>query len=461
MNDYDTIAAISTTLGESGIAIIRISGNNARNVIKNIFRDKKGNRINEFNHYTFKHGYIHEIETNDALDEVLVSFMKSPNSFTGEDTIEINCHGGFLAVQKTLEEVIKSGARIAEPGEFTKRAFLNGRIDLSQAEAVIDIINSKTVNSIKSSINQSKGNLSIIVNELRDNILNLIANIAAVVDYPEEDMEDVTAMNSIDKIMDIFNRINKLIISYEDGKIIKDGIKAVIVGKPNVGKSSLLNNILKENRAIVTDVPGTTRDIIEEYVNIGGILLKIIDTAGIRKTEDLVEKIGVEKTKEKVKEADLVIFMVDASRELDNEDEEILSYLQDGEKKYIVLLNKSDLPNKIDNFELKGVNKENIINISAKSGLGVDLINDKIKDLFFKGDVSSSNYVINNLRHKESLLKTKEALEAALESLKNVGDIDLASIDLKNAYFRLGEITGDTLEDDIIDKIFSKFCLGK
>ncbi|MBC2582648.1 tRNA uridine-5-carboxymethylaminomethyl(34) synthesis GTPase MnmE [Clostridium sp. DJ247] len=459
MKEFDTIAAVATALGEGGISIIRLSGQNALKIVSSIFRGKKGRNLNDIEPYTMRYGFIIEKETEDILDEVIVTYMKGPRSFTAEDTVEINCHGGITATKRILEEVIKMGARLAEPGEFTKRAFLNGRIDLSQAEAVIDIINAKTELSMKSAVRQSTGRVSKEINRIRENLLELIAHIEATVDYPEDDLEEVTADKAVAKLSNIIGEINTILSTADEGKIIREGLNTVIVGKPNVGKSSLLNAVLMEKRAIVTEIPGTTRDVIEEYINIEGIPIKIIDTAGIRETEDVVEKIGVEKSKEKINEADLVILMLDISRELDDEDIEIMKYVKN--RKYIVILNKVDLPSKIDINEIEKLDSEYIINISAKTGEGLDKLKECIKNLFFNGNIQSNDILITNTRHKEALVRAKEHCSQAVKALNDTLSIDLASIDIRNAWYSLGEITGDTLEEDIIDKIFSEFCLGK
>lgn len=459
MKDFDTIAAISTVLGEGGISIIRVSGHKSLLIVNKIFKAKNGKDILDMNPYTMRYGHIIEQDTKDALDEVLISYMKAPRSFTAEDTVEINCHGGVTPTKKVFEEVIKAGARVAEPGEFTKRAFLNGRIDLTQAEAVIDIIRSKTELSMKSAVSQSIGKVSEEIKTLRENLIETIAHIEATVDYPEDDLEEITSLQVKEKIEKVIKELDKLLETSEEGKIIRDGLDVVIVGKPNVGKSSLLNALLLEKRAIVTEVPGTTRDAIEEYINLEGIPIKIIDTAGIRETNDVVEKIGVERSKEKINEADLVILVLDSSNKLDNEDYEIIDYIKD--KKYIILLNKSDLETQINKSELEDLKLYNIIEISAKIGLGLEDLKESIKNLFFKSDIQTDSIIITNTRHKEALIRAKESCNSALEALKNTLSIDLASIDIRNAWFSLGEITGDTLEEDIIDKIFSEFCLGK
>ncbi|MDP4146746.1 MAG: tRNA uridine-5-carboxymethylaminomethyl(34) synthesis GTPase MnmE [Bacillota bacterium] len=459
MKEFDTIAAIATASGEGGISIIRVSGDKSLTIVEKIFRAKNGKSILNMAPYTMRYGHIIDIDNNDLIDEVLVSYMMGPRSFTAENTVEINCHGGVFSTKKVLEEVIKAGARIAEPGEFTKRAFLNGRIDLSQAEAVMDIISSKTELSMKAAVYQSEGRISKEIGKIREGLLELIAHIEATVDYPEDDLEEMTSEKVSTSLEKILSQISELAETADEGKILREGINTVIVGKPNVGKSSLLNTLLSEKRAIVTDIPGTTRDVIEEYINIGGVAVKIIDTAGIRETEDVVEKIGVEKSKEKINEADLVILMLDISRALDDEDKEIINYIKD--KKYIVLLNKSDLDSKLNRKELNILNSKYIFEISAKTGIGIDKLKETIKELFFKGEVKSKDLIITNVRHKEALIRAKENCTSALSALKNTFAIDLASIDIRNAWLCLGEITGDTLEEDLIDKIFKEFCLGK
>lgn len=459
MKDFDTIAAISTGLSEGGISIIRISGDRAINIISNIFQGKNDRSILDIKSYTMRYGHIISASSKEILDEVIVSFMKGPKSFSGEDTIEINCHGGLIPSNRILQEIIKQGGRLAEPGEFTKRAFLNGRIDLSQAEAVIDIIRSKTDLSMKAALMQSEGKVSKEIQKLRHRLLEIIAHIEATVDFPEDDLEEVTAIEAQDKLKSILIDIEELINSADEGKILRDGLSTVIVGKPNVGKSSLLNALLSENRAIVTEIPGTTRDVIEEYINIDGIPIKIVDTAGIRETEDIVEKIGVEKTKEKIEDADLIILMLDSSNMLTDGDREIIQYIKD--KKYIILLNKSDIGGNLNREELLHLDAINIIETSIKSGLGLEDLRRVIKELFFKGEIKNKDLLISNSRHKEALIRAKASIGSSISALFNTFAIDLASIDLRNAWSYLGEISGETLEEDIIDKIFKEFCIGK
>ncbi|MBU3228708.1 tRNA uridine-5-carboxymethylaminomethyl(34) synthesis GTPase MnmE [Clostridium algidicarnis] len=457
MKDFDTIAAIATAVGESGISIIRVSGDKALSIVSSIFEGKGNRNFDDISPYSMRYGKIIDKFSKEMIDEVLVSYMKGPKSFTAEDSVEINCHGGIMSTNKVLEEVIKAGARIAEPGEFTKRAFLNGRIDLSQAEAVMDLIRAKTDLSMKSALMQSEGRISREIKDIRHELLGVIAHIEATVDFPEEDLEEMTSDKIKVDLDNIINRIDKLLDTANEGRIIREGLSMVIIGKPNVGKSSLLNSILMEQRSIVTDVPGTTRDVIEEYINLDGIPVKVVDTAGIRETEDLVEKIGVERSKEKINEADLVVFMLDLSRKLDSDDKEILEYIKN--KKYIVILNKSDLKRELEEYDFQDM--KNVIEISAKNGDGIDLLKNKIKDLFFKGEINSTDLMITNSRHKEALYRAKEKCLSSLETLNSGISIDLASIDIRGAWINLGEVSGETLEEDIIDKIFSEFCLGK
>ena len=459
MKEFDTICAIATALGEGGIAIIRISGDKALEIASKIFKSKNGIDIREMKTYTMRYGNIIDFKTGELIDEVIVSYMKGPRSFTAEDTVEINCHGGVTSTNKVLEAVIKAGARLAEPGEFTKRAFLNGRIDLSQAEAVIDIIRAKTDLAMKSALLQSTGSLSQEINKLNEYLLNVLSLIEYAVDFTEDDEEvDPTIpIRVAEGLENAINNMNSLLKSAEEGKIIREGLSLAIVGKPNVGKSSLLNALLKEKRAIVTDIAGTTRDVIEEYINLDGIPIKIIDTAGIRETKDVVEKIGVERSREKIEEADLVLLVLDSSRELDDEDKEIIEVVKN--KKTILILNKMDLENKIDVNEIDLF--EHRINISAKEEIGIDQLKNNIKDMFFSGKIDGESLIISNTRHKQALIRAEENVKDALERVRNEEYLDLVSIFVTSAMKALGEITGSELEEDLINKIFSEFCCGK
>lgn len=458
----DTIAAIATGMSHSGIGIVRVSGTDALGVVDKIFVDKNYHRIiNEIKSHTIHYGFILD-EKNEAVDEVMVSYMKGPRSFTAEDTVEINCHGGILIMNRILELVIKSGARLAEPGEFTKRAFLNGRIDLSKAEAVMDIISSKNEMALKSSVKQLRGSVSDVVKNLRDDILYEIAFIESALDDPEHISLDGYPQKLGIKVENLLKSVDKLISSADNGKLVKEGINTVIVGKPNAGKSSLLNLLVGEEKAIVTDVAGTTRDVLEESIKLHGISLNIIDTAGIRFTEDVVEKIGVEKAKKYAAEADLIIYVVDSSIDLDDNDYEILEMIQN--KKCIILLNKADLESKVKEEDLKNkiTNDIIIIKTSTKENIGMDEFENKIKEMFFHGDVSMNEEImITNIRHKEALIETYESLKQVKKSLEDEMPEDFYSIDLMSAYTSLGFIIGEEVGEDLVNEIFSKFCMGK
>ncbi|WP_297429620.1 tRNA uridine-5-carboxymethylaminomethyl(34) synthesis GTPase MnmE [Clostridium sp.] len=460
MKEFDTISAIATPIGEGGVAIIRISGEKALKIASKIFKPKNSYDIEGMKTYTMKYGNIIDLESNEIIDEVILSYMKAPNSYTGENVVEINCHGGIVSTNSVLNQVIKAGARLAEPGEFTKRAFLNGRIDLSQAEAVMDIITAKTELAMKAAMLQSNGALSNEIANLRRYLLNVLALIEYAVDFTEDD-EDVIDANLLTEVKDGISKtivkVKGLLANANEGKIIREGLNMVIVGKPNVGKSSLLNALLKEGRAIVTDIPGTTRDVIEEYINVDGIPIRIIDTAGIRETEDIVEKIGVEKSKEKIEEADLIILMLDASREISEDDQLIIDKIK--HKKYITLLNKVDLDIKISRDIIDKLG--NKIGISAKTGEGIDDLKREIKNLFFNGEISSESLIISNTRHKQALYKALDNCNIALDKFNANEYLDLISIYITVAMKALGEITGDELEEDLLNKIFSEFCVGK
>ena len=455
----DTIAAIATAPGEGGIGIIRISGPKSLEVAEEIFFSMSGKKISEYPARTLIFGNIKDGDKK--IDEVLVAYMKGPNSYTAEDVIEINCHGGFISVKRILELVLSKDVRLAEAGEFTKRAFLNGRIDLSQAEAVIDVINAKTDKAHEVAENQLDGSLSNRIREFREKVTELLAQVEVAIDYPEEDIEFIAYTTLEEKTRELNKDIKKLYETSESGKIFREGLKTVIVGKPNVGKSSLLNSILGENRAIVTDIPGTTRDVIEEFVNIKGIPLKIVDTAGIRETDDVVEKIGVEKSMASFDTADLIIMVVDSSSELSEEDREILEKVQG--KETILLLNKTDLPQVIDEEEVKKyVNKENIIKISALHNEGIEDVHDRIEAMVYKGDIKrSSNVIITNSRHKDALYRAMKSAEDAMRAIEDRMPLDFVEVDLKNIWDYLGYINGDTVSEDLLDNIFHNFCIGK
>ena len=453
---FDTIAAISTPKGEGGIGIIRISGDKSFEILSKIFNTKNPNKNLGF--YKFNYGFIHD--KGKIIDEVMIVRMKAPKTYTCEDVVEINCRGGYFVTEKVLELVLKNGARHAEKGEFTKRAFMNGRIDLSQAEAVMDLIHGKTEKSISLSLDQLRGDLKNKINNFKKSLLDVTAHVNVVLDYPEEGIDDPLPENLRKNLEKVYEEANLLIESYDKGKKIKEGIKTVIVGKPNVGKSTLLNSLLREERAIVTHVPGTTRDIIEEIINIKGIPLVLTDTAGIRKTDDIVENIGVEKSKQLIEKADLILLVLDASEKLEKEDMEVIEKIKENNKKTIVLLNKIDLERKLD---LSSYNLENIVEISAKDNIGIEEMEDKIYSYIVEEDVenTSEKLIITNIRHKTALEKTKEAVKNIFETIDTGMPMDLISVDLKEALDSLSEITGEISSEDILEHIFGNFCVGK
>ena len=453
---FDTIAAISTPKGEGGIAIIRISGDKSFEILDKIFVKKNPNANLGF--YKLNYGFIKDGEK--TVDEVMAVRLKAPKSYTCEDIVEINCHGGTLVSEKVLELVLRNGVRHAESGEFTKRAFMNGRIDLSQAEAVMDIIQGKTEKSVSLSLDQLRGDLRDKVNQFKKALLDITAHVNVVLDYPEEGIDTPLPAELRNNLEKVYEEANRLIDSYDTGKKIKEGIKTVIVGKPNVGKSTLLNALLHEERAIVTHVAGTTRDVIEEIINIKGVPLVLVDTAGIRKTDDIVENIGVEKSKQFIGKADLVLLVLDASKELENEDIEVINQIKENKKKVIVLLNKIDLNKKIN---LAGHNLENIVEISAKDNIGIEDMQEKIYSYIVEEDVenSSEKLIITNIRHKTALEKTKDAIKNIFETIDMGLPMDLISVDLKEALDSLSEITGEISSEDILDHVFGNFCVGK
>ena len=454
-----TIAAISTAMSASGIGIVRISGEDAMEVISRIYRSKGGKkRIKEVPSHTIQYGYIYEGE--ELIDEVLVMIMRAPRTFTGEDTVEIDCHGGVFAMKRVMETVLKNGAEIAGPGEFTKRAFLNGRMDLSQAEAVMDVIQAKNEYALRSSIDQLKGSVQKAICDIREKIIYHIAYIESALDDPEH----ISLEGYPQELLEVVDKeqleIKKLLKSSSDGKMIQEGIQTVILGKPNAGKSSLLNLLLGENRAIVTDIAGTTRDILEEYITLHGITLKIVDTAGIRETEDIVEKIGVDRAREMAQKADLILYVVDSSVPLDSNDEEIMSMLNG--KKAIILYNKTDLKAAIEIDRLREKAGHPVIPISAKEETGITELEEKIKDMFFGGELSFNDEVyITNARHKAALEEADKSLDLVRNSILGGLPEDFFSIDLMNAYENLGKILGESVGEDLVNEIFSKFCTGK
>lgn len=458
---YDTIVGISTPPGEGAIGIVRMSGDSALEIINKLFVNKEYKRVETFENRKLTYGMI--VDGDDIIDEVLVACMKAPHTFTREDIVEINCHGGVVPIRRIVEATLKLGCRMAEPGEFTKRAFLNGRLDLAQAESIMDMISAKTAKGFDVAFQQMEGALSKDVRAIREALLKILSHVQVNIDYPDEDIEELTYSELLKDLMAVQPQIDHLLSSSDAGRIIRDGLSTVIVGKPNVGKSSLLNALLKESRAIVTEIAGTTRDIIEEYLNIDGIPIKIVDTAGIRETEDVVEKIGVERSKEFFNKADLVLVMLNAGEALTDEDREILSFIHDRE--VIVLVNKTDLEAKIDYEELAallGNHKERIIKISVATGDGIEAVEKEISSLVYKGDVKKDeNTYVTNIRHKDALERASHSIEDAINATKMEIALDFIEVDIKNTYEYLGEISGDTLEENVIDKIFSNFCLGK
>lgn len=455
----DTIAAISTGLTNSGIGIVRISGSEAFEIGDKIFRPKNGRtKVSEMKSHTIHYGYI--MDGEQVIDEVLLMVMRGKNTYTAEDTLEINCHGGVVVVNKVLETVLKYGARPAEPGEFTKRAFLNGRIDLSQAEAVIDVINAKNEYALANSISQLRGSVSDKIVEIREKILGFVAYIEAALDDPEHmDLEGYGEEIS-EPLAEIKQGMKKLLDSADNGRVLQEGIRTVILGKPNAGKSSFLNMLMGEERAIVTDIEGTTRDTLEEHVLLDGISLNLVDTAGIRDTEDKVEQIGVEKARTMAEQADLIIYVVDSSRELDENDRQIMEIMRD--KKKIILYNKCDLNPVILPEELQEMTKAPVIKISAKHGEGMELFEEKLKEMFFEGKISVNDEVyLTNARQKNDIALAYQSITMVQESIEAGVSEDFYTIDLMNAYEILGRVVGETVEDDLVETIFSKFCMGK
>ncbi len=459
MMTSDTIAAIATALTNSGIGIIRVSGNEAFDIADKIFRPKnKKKKLKEEKTYTVHYGHI--CDGDEIIDEVLAVVMRGPHSYTAEDTVEIDCHGGVLVMKKILETVIKYGARMAEPGEFTKRAFLNGRIDLAQAEAVIDVINSKNNYALKSSVSQLSGSMSKKVKELREKLLYEIAFIESALDDPEHISLEGYPEKLKKTAVILEGELDKALSSFDSGRVLSEGIRTVILGKPNAGKSSLMNVLVGEERAIVTDVAGTTRDTLEENIRLHGISLNIVDTAGIRETEDVVEKIGVDKARANADDADLIIYVVDGSCPLDENDYQIMELIKG--RKSIVLLNKTDLDTVLTPEEVEKRTGSEVIAVSAKEQRGIDLLEQKVKDLFLKGEIDFNDEImITNVRHKTAMSEALKSLKLVEQSIEDQMPEDFYSIDLMNAYEQLGTIVGESLEDDLVNEIFSKFCMGK
>lgn len=456
----DTIAAISTPIGAAGIGIVRISGDLAIPIADKIFKGKKNVALKDAANYRLSYGNVVD-STGIVVDEVLVSVMRRPYSFTCEDVVEINCHGGVIVLRKVLQLVLSAGARLAEAGEFSKRAFLNGRIDLAQAESIIDLINAKTDKGLSLAVNQLGGRLSSEIGDVRHGLLGLIAHIEALIDFPEDDLEDISPQGILEKTILLHDQVEVMIRSASVGKVLREGLKTVIVGKPNVGKSSLLNSLLREKRAIVTDIPGTTRDVIEEVINLRGIPLVLVDTAGIRETSDIVEKIGVEKSKEMFAEADLILLMIDVSSGFTDEDKKIMSLIEG--KNYLVILNKTDLKSEGDIGEFRRIFANNVVlTMSLVSGHGVEELEKRIEDMVFTGSVAQNEgVVVSNIRHVDALERALRSLKEAWQTVEEKLPVDCIVIDLRSAWEALGEITGDSVSEDLVDRIFSEFCLGK
>ena len=459
--EFDTIAAISTAPGEGAIGIVRISGEDAIRIADEVYRLKE-KRLNEQPSHTIHYGHIVDPKNNEVIDEVMVTVLRAPKTFTREDVVEINCHGGIVAINRILQLVLRMGARLAEPGEFTKRAFLNGRIDLSQAEAVMDLIRAKTDKSMQMAMRQLDGELSKLIQNLRQEILNTLAQVEVNIDYPEyDDVEEMTLQLLREKTEQVSRGIRALLNTASQGKILRDGLKTAIVGRPNVGKSSLLNVLLREEKAIVTDIAGTTRDTIEEYVNVRGVPLQLIDTAGIRETDDVVERIGVERSRKALNEADFVLLILNHSEELMDEDLRLLEQTKDFKR--IILLNKTDLPKKIDMGKVKEFATDSeIVTTSMLKKEGIDQLEEKIADYFFQGQMNERDATyLSNTRHIALLEKAEQALQEVANGVDMGMPVDLIQIDFTRAWDLLGEITGDTVQDELLTQLFSQFCLGK
>lgn len=459
--DFDTIAAISTPPGEGGIGIVRVSGEDALSIIDQLYRmDEK--KLSQMDSHTVHYGHIVDPKKNQIIDEVMVSVLKGPKTYTREDIVEINTHGGMLVTNQVLQSVLSQGARLAQPGEFTKRAFLNGRIDLSQAEAVMDVIESKTDASKSNAFKQLSGDLSDVIQSLRQEILNVLAQVEVNIDYPEYDeVEEMTSSLLMTKAKELLAQITSILSTAQQGRILREGLKTTIIGRPNVGKSSLLNRLLGKDKAIVTDIEGTTRDIVEDYVNVRGVPLKLIDTAGIRETDDAVEKIGVERSRQAIEEADLILFVVDQSQTLNTTDHELMDLTKAEHR--IIVLNKSDLEPVVSLEEIEAfAGSSPIISTSMTNKLGIDDLEDAIAQLFFQGETieKDANY-ISNTRHIALLNETQQALEDVIRGLEMGMPVDLVQIDMTHAWETLGEITGDTMQDELLNELFSNFCLGK
>lgn len=459
--EFDTIAAISTPPGEGAISIVRLSGEQAISIADAVFQSGKKKLIDVSSH-TIHYGHIFDPEKYQMMDEVMVSIMRKPKTFTREDIVEINCHGGIVVVNQILQLVLRQGARLAEPGEFTKRAFLNGRVDLSQAEAVMDLIRAKTDKAMNLAINQLDGNLSRLIRQLRQEILETLAQVEVNIDYPEyDDVEELTTRLLLEKENQVQKQIQALLQTAQQGKILREGLSTAIIGRPNVGKSSLLNHLLREEKAIVTDIAGTTRDVIEEYVNVRGVPLKLVDTAGIRETEDIVEKIGVERSRKALSEADLILLVLNQSESLTTEDKQLLD-ITSGNKR-IILLNKTDLPSRINQEDLVPyLENEPALPISVLTSEGLDQLEQAIADLFFGGNTGDKDAsYLSNTRHIALLEKAEQSLAEVIQGIESGMPVDLVQIDMTRCWDYLGEIVGDSVQDELITQLFSQFCLGK
>ncbi|GKV57690.1 tRNA modification GTPase MnmE [Sporosarcina sp. NCCP-2222] len=459
---YDTIAAISTPMGEGAIAIVRLSGDEAIQLTSRIFRSPSGKNLADEPSHTIHYGHLIDPSTEEVVEEVMVSIMRAPKTFTREDVVEVNCHGGLVAVKRVLQLILKEGARLAEPGEFTKRAFLNGRIDLSQAEAVMDLIRAKTDRAMNVALNQMDGKLSRLIGDLRQALLETLAQVEVNIDYPEyDDVEEVTIPLMIEKCSWVSEEIDKLLRTSSQGKILREGLSTVIVGRPNVGKSSLLNSLVQENKAIVTDIAGTTRDIIEEYVNVRGVPLRLVDTAGIRETEDIVERIGVERSRQVLKEADLILLVLNSSEELTEEDKRLFEATEGMDR--IIVTNKTDLPRKLDFTEVENlVENPKIVATSLMKEEGVDELEEAISKLFFEGSLEAGDLTyVSNARHIALLHKAHATIQDAIAAAEANVPVDMIQIDVTRTWEILGEIVGDTVQESLINQLFSQFCLGK
>lgn len=460
--ELDTIAAISTPSGEGAIAIVRLSGEDAVKIADKIFKSVKGKRLAEAVTHTIHYGHLIDPHEGQIVEEVMVSVMRGPKTFTKEDVIEINCHGGIVSVNRVLQLVLKNGARIAEPGEFTKRAFLNGRIDLSQAEAVMDLIRAKTDRAMNVALGQMEGRLSKLIRKLRQEILETLAHVEVNIDYPEyDDVEEMTHKVLMEKAFLVREELKKLLQTSQQGKILREGLSTVIIGRPNVGKSSLLNSLVHENKAIVTDIPGTTRDVIEEYVNVRGVPLRLLDTAGIRETEDIVERIGVERSRQVLKEADLILLVLNSADPLTIEDENLFKAVEGMD--VIVIVNKTDLPQEIDMNRVKELSGEHkLVTTSLLEDQGIDELEEAISSLFFSGTIEAGDLTyVSNTRHIALLTQALQAMEEVIEGIEMGTPIDIVQIDLTRSWEFLGEIIGDSVHESLIDQLFSQFCLGK